>query len=161
MSNEPTAADLKALAEQSNAWPFEQARAIAGLLAPYRVRRGLMKDFEETVARLVPTASANQFEQALADLGRLIGFSTQRPENTGEPGSDVLWLLPGHVGIIIEAKSRKKWENPLKKEEHGQLLVSELWFRGAYPNHTPIRASVHPTALATKASVPTDMVCST
>lgn len=32
MSNEMTAAELRALAEQSNAWPFEQARALAARL---------------------------------------------------------------------------------------------------------------------------------
>lgn len=99
-------------------------------------------------------SSANQFEQALADFGRMIGFSTQRPESTGEPGSDVLWLLPGRVGVIIEAKSRKKNKSPLSKENHGQLLVSQVWFTAAYPNYTAVRVSVHPSATATKASVP-------
>lgn len=134
--------------------PAEQSRTIAENLATYRMRRGFLQDFEETVALLVPSASANQFEQALADFGRMVGFSTQRPESTGEPGSDVLWLLPGSVGVIIEAKSRKKNKNALSKENHGQLLVSQVWFTAAYPNYTAVRVSVHPSAIATKAAVP-------
>lgn len=134
--------------------PGEQSQAMATQLAGYRVRRGFLREFEETVSFLVPDASSNQFEQALADLGRMLGFSTQRPENTGEPGSDVLWLLPGKVGIIIEAKSRKKEKNALTKQNHGQLLVSELWFTSAYPDYRPIRVSVHPSIAATRASVP-------
>jgi hypothetical protein len=134
--------------------PAEQSRSIAENLASYRMRRGFLQDFEEIVALLVPSASANQFEQALADFGRMIGFSTQRPESTGEPGSDVLWLLPGRVGVIIEAKSRKKNKNALSKENHGQLLVSQMWFTAAYPTYTAVRVSVHPSAIATKASVP-------
>ena len=134
--------------------PGEQAQAIAAQLAGYRVRRGFLREFEETVSLLVPAASANQFEQALADLGQMLGFSTQRPENTGEPGSDVLWLLPGRVGIIIEAKSRKKQKNALTKQNHGQLLVSQLWFTSAYPGHSAVRVSMHPNIAATRDSVP-------
>jgi hypothetical protein len=134
--------------------PGEQSQAIAAQLAGYRVRRGFLREFEETVSLLVPAASANQFEQALADLGQMLGFSTQRPENTGEPGSDVLWLLPGRVGIIIEAKSRKKQKNALTKQNHGQLLVSQLWFTSAYPGHSAVRVSVHPNIAATRDSVP-------
>lgn len=134
--------------------PGEQSQAIANQLCGYRVRRGFLREFEETVSFLVATASANQFEQALADFGRMIGFSTQRPENTGEPGSDVLWLLPGRIGIIIEAKSRKKQRNALTKRDHGQLLVSQLWFTSAYHGYSTIRVSVHPSATATRASVP-------
>ncbi len=134
--------------------PGEQSQAIATYLSSYRVRRGFLQDFEEAVALLVASASANQFEQALADFGQMIGFSTQRPESTGEPGSDVLWLLPGRIGVIVEAKSRKKNKNHLTKENHGQLLVSQLWFTAAYPNYTPVRVSVHPSSVATKASVP-------
>ena len=124
--------------------PGEQSQSVANYLSTYRMRRGFLQDFEETVALLVASASSNQFEQALADLGQMIGFSTQRPESTGEPGSDVLWLLPGRIGLIIEAKSRKKDKNHLTKENHGQLLVSQLWFTAAYPDYTAVRVSVHP-----------------
>ena len=134
--------------------PDDQSRAIAAKLAEYRVRRGFLREFEETVTFLTPAASANQFEQALADLGEMLGFSTQRPENTGEPGCDVLWLLPGKTGLIIEAKSRKKGKNPLTKDQHGQLLVSQLWFTSAYSGYAAIRVSVHPNSVATRASVP-------
>ena len=134
--------------------PGEQSQAIALQLSGYRVRRGFIRDFDDTVSHLVAAASANQFEQALAELGQMIGLSTQRPENTGEPGSDVLWLLPGRVGVIIEAKSRKKSKNALSKENHGQLLVSQLWFTGAYPKYSAVRVSVHPNAVATQPSVP-------
>ena len=134
--------------------PNDQSRAIAGRLAEYRVRRGFLQEFEETVALLTPAASANQFEQALADLGEMLGFSTERPENAGQPGCDVLWLLPGKTGLIIEAKSRKKVKNALTKDQHGQLLVSQLWFTSAYSGYTAIRVSIHPNSAATRASVP-------
>lgn len=41
-----------------------------------------MAEFERVVSHLVPTAPATQFEQALADLGSMLGFCTERPEKT-------------------------------------------------------------------------------
>ncbi|EQD40384.1 Helicase superfamily, partial [mine drainage metagenome] len=52
------------------------------------------------------------------------------------------------------AKSRKKGKNPLTKDQHGQLLVSQLWFTSAYSGYAAIRVSVHPNSVATRASVP-------
>ena len=57
----------------------------------------------------------------------MIGLSSERFDINGE-GPDVLWLLPGKIGLVIEAKSRKKEKKALTKEEHGQLLVASEWF---------------------------------
>ena len=66
----------------------------------------------------------------------------------------MLWLLPGRVGILIEAKSRQKQKNALTKQHHGQRLVSQLWFTSAYPGHSAVRVSVHPNIAATREAVP-------
>jgi hypothetical protein len=79
----------------------------------------------------------------------MIGLTAERHDAAGQ-GPDILWLLPGKVGWIIEAKSRKKSKNALSKKEHGQLLVSAQWFAANYPDHKCIRVCVHPTTFATK-----------
>lgn len=132
--------------------PGKQERAIVSQISEYRLRRGFLKRFEEVVAHLHPDNSANQFEQALADLGTIIGLSTARRDAHGE-GPDVLWLLPSKVGVVIEAKSRKKAKNPLTKDEHGQLLVAAEWFAANYPDYSVVRVSVHPENRATTAAV--------
>jgi len=132
--------------------PDEQALAIVRQLQAYHIRRGFLKTFDDTVAYLHDKASSNQFEKALADLGSMIGFTTERQDVNGE-GPDVLWLLPRKVGLVIEAKSRKKAKNALTKEEHGQLLVAAEWFAKNYPSYTCERVSVHPRNHATKAAV--------
>lgn len=132
--------------------PNGQAEAIVGMLGGYRLRRGVIQSFENLVANLNENATANQFEQALADLAPMIGFSSERHDDNGE-GPDVLWLLPGNIGLVIEAKSRKKSKNALTKEEHGQLLVAEEWFSNHYPGYQCIRVSIHPENIATKAAV--------
>jgi len=132
--------------------PDEQAIAIVRQFKAYHIRRGFLKTFDDTVAYLHHAASSNQFERALADLGSMIGFSTERHDLNGE-GPDVLWLLPGQVGLVIEAKSRKKAKNALTKEDHGQLLVAAEWFAENYSAYRCERVSVHPNNQATKTAV--------
>lgn len=132
--------------------PGTQGAAIAYQLRGYRMRRGLLQRFEQVASRLNANASANQFEQALADLGELIGLSAERHDDGGE-GPDVLWLLPTKIALILEAKSRKLDKNPLTKEEHGQLLVAQQWFEKNYDGYASLRVVVHPTNKATSAAV--------
>lgn len=132
--------------------PSAQAKGIVSQLDNYRLRRGLLRSFEEVIAHLHHNASANQFEQALADLAVMIGFSSERHDVNGE-GPDVLWLLPNKVGLVIEAKSRKQEKNALTKGQHGQLLVAAEWFAKNYKGYDCVRVCVHPTNRATKAAV--------
>lgn len=129
-----------------------QSAAIVKQISYFRNRRGYLKDFENVVSYLQPNSSANQFEKALCDFAKMIGIYAERHDDNGE-GPDVLWLLPNKVGLVIEAKSRKKEQNALTKMEHGQLLVADEWFHKNYPNYSSIRVSVHPRNQATKAAV--------
>jgi hypothetical protein len=133
--------------------PGARAELIVSRLKGYQPRMGLLAEFAETVSHLVAEASSNQFEQALAELGAMIGLATERPESKRGKGPDVLWLLPGNTGIVFEAKSRKKQANPLTKDNLGQLLTSVEWFKEAYPGWTTVPVSVHPNTHATKSIV--------
>lgn len=132
--------------------PESQAHAIAKQIQQYKFRSGLLSSFDDSVALLTKTSSANQFEQALLELAIYIGLSGDRYDTNGE-GPDVLWLLPDKIGFVIEAKSRKKSTNPLTKGEHGQLLVASEWFAKNYDGYECVRVSVHPENKATKAAV--------
>lgn len=81
------------------AQPGPQELAIVGQLRDYRLRRGFLQEFEDRVSYLNANSSANQFEGALADLGRMIGLSAEQHDTNGE-GPDVLWLLPQKVGLV-------------------------------------------------------------
>lgn len=131
--------------------PGPQAQAIARKLEGFRSRRGLLQEFDESVVHLNREASANQFEQALADLGAFIGIVPERHDIHGV-GPDILWLLPSRFGLIIEAKSRKKERNALTKDDHGQLLVAHQWFTQHYPGYQSAKVSVVPENRATRAA---------
>jgi hypothetical protein len=132
--------------------PREQAKNIIEQIKSYNMRKGYLQYFEEVVILLNANTSANQFEQALCDLGRILGFASERHDDNGV-GPDVLWILPEQIGLVIEAKSRKKEKNALTKEEHGQLLVAAEWFEKNYPGYSYFRISIHPKNKATKAAV--------
>ncbi|MBD1891754.1 DEAD/DEAH box helicase [Coleofasciculus sp. FACHB-SPT9] len=137
--------------------PGKQAEAIVERFAQYKPhRRAYIAWIDQQVSHLVPEASASQFEQALENLGYMLGFCTHRPEKLYRKGPDILWLLNDNVGLVIEAKSRKHQNNVLTKNEHGQLLNAEQWFKKEYPNHSCIRVSVHPNIGATKNTVTND-----
>jgi len=134
--------------------PGKQAESIVSRIGPFRFKRGYIAEFEEIVALLVPESSSNQFESALSELGSILGFEASRPEKQFGNGPDVLWIISKTTGLIIEAKSRKNQANALTKEQHGQLLVAENWFKDTYKGMTGIRVSVHPNVTATKNAVP-------
>lgn len=134
--------------------PGKQAESIVNKIGPFRYRRGYLAEFEEVVSLLVPGSSSDQFESALAELGCMLGFEGSRPEKAYSEGPDVLWVISSSAGLVIEAKSRKNEANALTKEQHGQLLVSENWFKANYSGLSAIRVSVHPNVTATKSSVP-------
>ena len=109
-----------------------------------------MAEFDEVVSHLVPEATSNQFEEALKNLGIMLGFAAERPEKIYSNGPDVLWLLDGELALVIEAKSRKKQKNALTKEQHGQLLVAMQWFQQEYPNYHGIPVSIQASNWATR-----------
>jgi hypothetical protein len=134
--------------------PGPQAEAIVARIEEFGTRRGYVAEFDEVVSHLVREASSNQFEQSLADLGAILGFVTERPDNKYGKGPDVLWLLTSSLALVIEAKSRKSGANPLTKEQHGQLLNADEWFKSEYHNYESIRVSMHPNTKTTDSNVP-------
>ncbi|RBP41460.1 replicative superfamily II helicase [Roseimicrobium gellanilyticum] len=132
--------------------PGSQPHGVINQIKGYRNRRGVIQAFEDAVSFLNHQASANQFEESLCVLGRYLGFVCERRDVNGE-GPDVLWLLPGKTGLVIEAKSRKKEANALTKNQHGQLLVASEWFAKFYAGYKCVRVSVHPSNQATRAAV--------
>ncbi len=121
--------------------PTEQSEAIAEKINEYKYRDGLLKEFEDVINKLNPNVSANIFEEALMQLGLFLGFISERHDKNGD-GSDIIWLLPSKKGLVLEAKSKKKKGNPLNKDEHGQILVAEEWFKKEYPDYSCVKVSV-------------------
>jgi replicative superfamily II helicase len=126
----------------------KQAAAIVARLLEYSQRAALVFEFDVAVVDLVPEASANQYELALANLGLHLGFDAERPEKVHGVGPDVLWRTDATFDFVIEAKSDKEEDNPLYKKDHAQLLEAEHWFKRIYPGREAVRVSALPEAFA-------------
>ena len=130
-----------------------QAEAIITQIAQFALPTGHLQAFEEEISNLTPAATSNQLEQSLKRLGDLLGFHSERPEQDYGSGPDVLWLPADPVGPVIESKGNKKSTGSLSKAEHGQLLVSENWFKQHYSSRKPIRVVLHHNNKATEPAV--------
>lgn len=89
---------------------------------------GILKDLQ-----YIPEIKAERFETQLAELGRFLGFAAQMPEIELGNGPDVLWVLTDGHYLILEAKSRAI-HDIISRENIGQLLQSEEWFKKTYGN---------------------------
>ena len=136
--------------------PTDQSKSIVGYINRFELRRGVLARFDEIAANLVKSATAGQFEEALKDLGSVLGFASERPETKDKGAPDVLWILGDDLAWVMECKSTKKPDNPLSKQEHGQLLQSWEWFNQHYPNHDGTRISLHPNTSAGEGVTPGD-----
>ena len=70
------------------------------------------------------------FEDAVEELGSIIGFETRRPERDTGRGPDVLWALGNLEFLVIECKSASI--SDIWKKDVGQLATSVNWFKREY-----------------------------
>ncbi len=88
--------------------------------------------------------TANQFEEALRNISRYIGFNGQRPEAEVGKGPDVLWDLGELNYLVVECKNGAT-NNTISKHDCNQLNGSGEWFESLYSSakYTPIL--IHPS----------------
>ncbi len=91
---------------------------------------------------------SNSFEEAVKELGIVLGFQSQRPEKTDEKGPDNLWQISGKQFWLISCKNMVKMNRQvIHKKEVGQLNTDIAWFRKHYENCTPIPIFIHPAKI--------------
>jgi hypothetical protein len=100
-----------------------------------------------------PAASHEQFEQALCDLGTVLGFESSRPDKQFREGPDVLWM-EGQLAVPLEAKNRTKPESDeIGKHVAAQLGQAELWTQTKHAERTQVvPVSVHPRTKLNRAA---------
>jgi hypothetical protein len=77
---------------------------------------------------------AEDFEESIKTLGKIIGFYSLRPEKEKNEGPDNLWTLGNGCCLIMESKSEKMHKNLISKSEISQLMHSINWFENKYLN---------------------------
>lgn len=95
-------------------------------------KHSLIKFIDEIILNLRydNSSSSEKFEQAIENLGKLLGLHSIRPEKIkNDGGPDNLWLSRD-FRFVIECKNREV--NNINKDDVEQLLHSELWFTNNY-----------------------------
>lgn len=114
-----------------------QAGEVIKILKGYSRSQDVIIHINNILSNLLydPNISASSFEQSFADLGTFLGFAVQLPERDLGNGPDILWCMTDNHYLILEAKSRSTHEE-ITRENIGQLLLSEQWFKKQYPGMT-------------------------
>ncbi|MBM0067985.1 DEAD/DEAH box helicase [Alkalicoccobacillus gibsonii] len=78
-----------------------------------------------------PEIKSNKFERDIYNIGKFLGFSSQRPEHETNDGPDNLWRLDNGHNIIIEAKNERQTDF-ISRADIEQLLHSIEWHKDKY-----------------------------
>lgn len=99
---------------------------------------------EGLISKLVYGISANKFEQSIKDVGALLGFGSQRPDQEYNSGPDNLWAAGSHKYIAIECKNQVLGtRTAISKSEIGQLYEHKAWFVNHYGDADCIYFFIH------------------
>jgi len=90
-------------------------------------------------------SSSETFELNLNELGRYLGFTTDRPEKKIGSGPDNLWQVDSNIFWVIECKNMVlEHRDTISKSEAGQISNSIAWFKNCYEHSKGISVMVHP-----------------
>ncbi len=75
------------------------------------------------------------FESNMDELGKILGFGTDRPDEYYKKGPDNLWAVKDNLYFVIEDKSEvQESRKKIHKTETGQMNNSIAWFQDNYAN---------------------------
>ena len=113
---------------------------------------------------LVFGVNHSRFEEAWAELGTILGFRSERPEEELGKGPDGLWAMPENNYLLAEIKNEVELDRTeIHQGEAEQMSNSTNWFFAEYGKAAPVvLLMVHPAEdLANSAYPPTNMMVMT
>jgi len=123
-----------------------RARAIIEWAQTFESGAALGVAVEGILADLRFGVRAEPFENAFDQLGRALGFATERPDREWKEGPDNLWALREGDFLLVECKSEvEPTRKAINKHESGQLNNACAWFAREYPGATAHSRLIIPT----------------
>jgi replicative superfamily II helicase len=99
----------------------------------------------DILGRLRFGVKADDFERALDELSRALGFAGERPDKEWKEGPDNLWALDDTRYLVIECKSEVDVTRAeINKREAEQMNRSAAWFDKHYKGMQAKRLIIHP-----------------
>jgi hypothetical protein len=136
---------------------FPQANAVARIVDSYERRVVLQKKMADVFLPLSGKVPSSQFEVAMRDLGRYLGFGSFREDDGSGEGPDNAWVTDVNRVFVLSCKNEKGNTTPLHKRDLGQLLVDTEWVKGHYETTDVFSVVVQPSANAAE-QLPIDHV---
>jgi replicative superfamily II helicase len=107
----------------------------------------LLIELDDILGRLAFGVKADRFERAFDELGRALGFSTQRPDKEWKAGPDNLWALRDGEYLLVECKSEVHSDRKeIFKEETGQMNNACAWFATHYKGAKAKNIMINPAS---------------
>lgn len=94
----------------------------------------LSMHIEELLSHLTFGMPSKKFEDAMKEIGELLGYSSQRPDQEFKVGPDNIWMEPiNRQFFVIECKNEvHTTRDAINKEEVGQMNNHIAWFEKNY-----------------------------
>jgi hypothetical protein len=101
---------------------------------------------DDVFGRLTYGVDAERFERAFYELGKLLGYESQRPDKEIRKGPDVLWAIGHNKYVLIECKSEVlETREYISKTEAGQMDEHCGWFESEYDSSEVLNILAIPT----------------
>lgn len=108
---------------------------------------------EDILGRLLFGVKADHFEQAFDELGKALGFPSQRPDKEWKEGPDNLWGMRDGKYLLVECKSEVALDRAeIYKDETGQMNNACAWFTKNYQGGNATKIMIIPTNKVSKAA---------
>lgn len=129
-----------------------QLEAVLKVLHKYGSYQELRLYYDDVLNNFSFGMVANKFEQAVKDIGLLLGFESQRPDSEIRKGPDNLWRGVKDTYFLIECKSEVNLARvAISKDEAGQMNNHCGWFESEYgKGHNVKRILIIPTNVLAK-----------
>jgi len=108
---------------------------------------------DEILGRLCFSINYRKFENALDQVGKIMGFDTQQPDKEYKEGPDNLWLIDDDKYLLFECKNEVELSRAeINKNETGQMNNSIAWFEREYHSNNVFYFHIIPTRVISRAA---------
>lgn len=123
----------------------DRAKRILEIVKAQDQWNSMLVALDTVLDKLVFGAPADSFEEGIDDLGKLLGFVTQRPDHEFHKGPDNLWSVGGTSYWLLESKNMvAKDRTEISKGETEQIGSSVAWFSETYEGDSGLPIMIHP-----------------
>lgn len=126
----------------------QAALCLERLRENYTNQNAFIVDMNTHIDSLVfEPGTATRFENTLAEIAGLLGFTGQQPERDFGRGPDVLWSIGSQLFFVIECKNGAVVDT-IDKHNCNQLTGSMTWFESKYGETcSAVPLMIHPAVV--------------